>query len=166
MLTFSGSWRNILKVATYGFDMLLPVVPHEEAQPWCSIAGVEVAPLGSVNAFTRLTNPLVELQGIDAYWNSKTGRTPEEKRTYQTVLDTLNKARADWGNLGLPDDFREEGLNFIEAGLRGESPLADAAAKLLQGEHTPTMALVATFIQNLTVFDCLTAVFPQDDHLA
>jgi hypothetical protein len=142
------------------------VVPHEEAQPWCSSAGVEVAPLESVKAFTRLTNPLAELQGIDVYWNSKTGRTPEEERTYQTVLDTLDKARTDWGNIGLPDDFREVGLNFIEAGLRGESPLADAAAKLLQGEHTPTMALVANFIQNLTLFDCLVAALPPNDHLA
>lgn len=157
---------GLTNLATYGFDTLLPVLPHEEAQPWCSIAGVEMAPVGSVNAFTRLTNPLAELQGIDAYWNSKERRTPEEERTYQIVLDRLDKARADWGDIGLPDDFREEGLNFIEAGLRGELPLADAAAKLLQGERTPTIALVETLIQNLTLFDCLNAVFPQDDHLA
>ncbi len=157
---------GLTNLATYGFDTLFPVLPPEEAQPWCSIARVGVAPLGLVNSFTRLTNPLAELQGIDAYWNSKKGRTPEEERTYQAVLDTLDKARADWGNLMLPDDFREEGLNFMEAGLRGEIPLADAAAKLLQGERTSTVALVDTFVQSLTLLDCLIAALPPNDHLA
>lgn len=155
--------HGLTNLASYGFDTLFPVLPHEEAQPWCSIAKVEMAPLTSVNAFTRLTNPLAELQGIDAYWKSKVGRTPEEDRTYQTVLDTLDKARADWGSIGLPDDFKGHGLALIEAGLRGEFSLADAAAKLLQGERTPTIALVETFVQNLTMFDCLVAALPPED---
>ncbi|MDD2546682.1 MAG: hypothetical protein PHI55_10435 [Burkholderiaceae bacterium] len=158
--------RGLTNLATYGFDTLFPVLPHEEAQRWCSIAGVGVAPLGSVNAFTRLTNSLAELQGIDAYWNSKGGRTPEEERTYQMVLDTLDKARADWGNLGLSDEVRDAGSALIEAGLRGEFPLADAAAKILQGERTPTMELLETFLQGLTIFDGLITVLPPDDHLA
>jgi hypothetical protein len=91
--------HGLTNLATYGFDTLFPVLPHEKAEPWCSIAGVGVAPLASVNAFTRLTNPLAELQGIDAYWNSKAGRTPEEARTYQTVSDALDQAGADWSTL-------------------------------------------------------------------
>jgi len=91
--------HGLTNLATYGFDTLFPVLPHEKAEPWCSIAGVGVAPLASVNAFTRLTNPLAELQGIDAYWNSKAGRTPDEARTYQTVSDALDQAGADWSTL-------------------------------------------------------------------
>lgn len=157
---------GLTNLAAYGFDTLFPVLPHEEAQPWCSIAGVRVAPLASVNAFTRLTNPLAELQGIDAYWNSKAGRTPEEVRTYQTVSDTFDQARADWSKLGLTDEVRGAGLALIEAGLRGEFHLADAAAKLLQGERTHTMELLETFLQGLTMFDSLIAVLPPDDRLA
>lgn len=157
---------GLTNLATYGFDTLFPVLPHEAAQPWCSVAGVGVAPLASVNAFTRLTNPLSELQGIDAYWNSKAGRTSEEERTYQTVLDTLDQARAEWNNLGIPDEIREAGLALVDAGLRGELPLADAAAKLLQGERTPTMEQLEAFVQGLTMFDCLIAYLPPDDVLA
>jgi len=158
--------HGLTNLATYGFDTLFPVLPHEKAEPWCSIAGVGVAPLASVNAFTRLTNPLAELQGIDAYWNSKAGRTPDEARTYQTVSDALDQAGADWSTLGLSDEVREAGDALIEAGLRGEFSLADAAAKLLQGERTPTIAVVETFVQGLTLFDCLIAALPPDDHLA
>lgn len=157
---------GLTNLAACGFDMLFPVLPHEKAQPWCSIAGVGVAPLGSVNAFTRLTNPLAELQGINAYWNGKEGRTLEEERTYQTVLDTLDIARVDWDNLDLPDDFKEAGLALIEASLRDEFPLADAVTKLLHGERTPTFAIVETLLQRLTLFDCLVATLPPYDHIA
>jgi hypothetical protein len=68
--------------------------------------------------------------------------------------------------LGLSDEVREAGDALIEAGLRGEFSLADAAAKLLQGERTPTIAVVETFVQGLTLFDCLIAALPPDDHLA
>jgi len=157
---------GLTNLATYGFDTLFPVLPHEKAQPWCSIAGAGVAPLVSVNAFTRLTNLLAELQGIDAYWKSKARRTTKEARTYQTVSDTLDQARANWSTLELSDEVREAGLALIEAGLRGEFPLADAAAKLLQGERTPTMELLEDFLMGLTMFECLTAVPSPDDHLA
>lgn len=157
---------GLTNLALYGFDTLFPVLPCEEAQPWCSIAGVGVAPLVSMNAFTRLTNLLAELQGIDAYWGSKAERTPEEIRTYQRASDTLEQAKADWSKLGLSDDFREAGLALIEAGQRGEFPLADAAAKLLYGERTPTMAVLETFLHGLTIFDCLVAALPSDGRLA
>lgn len=157
---------GLTNLAVSGFDTLFPVLPHEKAEPWCSLAGVGVAPLALVNAFTRLTNPLAELQGIDAYWNSKEGRTPEEVRTYQMVSDALDQARADWSTLGRFDEVREAGEALIEAGLRGEFTLADAAAKLLQGERTPSMECLEAFFLSLTMFDCLIADPLPDDHLA
>ncbi|WP_070358300.1 hypothetical protein [Duganella sp. HH105] len=154
---------GLTNLAASGFDMLFPVLPHEKAQSWCSIAGVGVAPLRSVNAFTCLTNPLAELQSINTYWNGKEERTLDEEWIYQKVLDTLDNARIDWNNLELPDDFRSAGSNLIEAGLKGEFPLADAAAKLLHGERTPTIEIVEILLQRLTLFDCLVATLPPDD---
>lgn len=153
---------GLTNLAVCGFDTLFPVLPHEEAQPWCSIAGIAVAPLVSVNAFTRLTNPLSEIQGIGAYWNSKAGRTPEEVRTYQSASDTLDQGRTDWIKLGLSDDVEEAGLALIDAGLQGEFQLADAAAKLLRGERTPTIELLETFVQGLTTVDGLIAVLSRN----
>ena len=77
---------GLTNLAASGFDTLMPVLSPEKVQTWCSIAGVGVAPLGSVNAFTRLTNSLVELQNIHAYWKGKEGGTPEEKQIYQTLF--------------------------------------------------------------------------------
>jgi hypothetical protein len=153
---------GLTNLAASGFDMLMPVLSYEKVQAWCSIAGVGVAPLESVNAFTRLTNPLAELQGINAYWKGKEGKTPEEERTYQTVLDNLDKARADWDNLELPDDLRGAVLTLIEAGLQGEFPLADATAKLLQGERTSTIEIFETLLLDLTLFDCFLVALPLD----
>ncbi len=156
--------HGLTNLATSGFDSLLPVHSHEVAQSWCSVAGLRVAPLVGVNSFTRLTNPLAELQGIDKYWNSKATKTPEEARTYQMVLDTLDQARANWSAVGLPDEVREAGLTLIDVSLKGEFPLADAVAKLLQGEGTPTIEILETFTLELTMLDLLAALSPDDSH--
>lgn len=113
--------------------------------------------MDSLNGFTRLTNPLAELQGIDAYWSSKGTRTPEEERFYQNVLQSLDEARAAWNSMALTDDIRGAGLQLVDAGLQGEFPIADAAAKMLQGERTQTIELLEAFIQGLCLFDCLRA---------
>ncbi|WP_143451753.1 ATP-binding protein [Janthinobacterium sp. 35] len=144
---------GLTNLAISGFDTLMPVLTPEKVQVWCSTAGVGVAPLDSVNAFTRLTNSLVELQNIHAYWKGKDGRTPEEKQIYQTLLGALDNARADWSNLGLPDGLKDAVLTLIEAGLHGEFPLADATAKLLHGERTSTIEMLEMILVNLTEFD-------------
>lgn len=148
---------GLTSVASFGFDRLFPVLPNELAQPWCALAGITPAPVDSLNGFTRLTNPLAELQGIDAYWSSKGTRTPEEERFYQTVLQSLDEARAAWNSMALTDDIRGAGLQLVDAGLQGEFPIADAAAKMLQGERTQTIELLEAFIQGLCLFDCLRA---------
>lgn len=146
---------GLTNLATFGFDKLFPVLPYEVARPWCALAGAAAAPLDSLNGFTRLTNPLAEIQGIEAYWSTKGTRTPEEKRIYQAVLDSLEEAREAWSDMALPEDIKGAGLNLVDSGLRGEFPVADAAAKLLQGERTSTIELLEAFIHGLTVFDCL-----------
>ena len=148
----------LTNLAVSGFDVLFPVLPHEEAHPWCLTAGVKVAPLTSVNAFCRLTNLLAELQGIAAYWKSKVARTPEEIRVYQAASDALDQGREDWIKLGLPDDVGEAGLALIEDGLRGGFPLVEADVKLLQGEQSPVMGLLQTFLINLTMIECFAAI--------
>ncbi|WP_460534892.1 hypothetical protein [Chitinimonas naiadis] len=157
---------GLTNLASSGFDTLFPVLPQEQAQLWCSIAGLDIAPLTSVNVFTRLTSALAELQGIDAYWASKAGRTSGEVRTYEALSDTLDQARTDWSLLELPNDVIEAGLAFIEAGLRGEFPLADASMKLLQGERTSTIELLESFLVSLTMLDCLLATSLADDPFA
>lgn len=148
---------GLTNLATSGFDRLFPVLPNELAQPWCAAAGFDAAPLDLLNGFTRLTNPLAELQGIDAYWGSKGTRMPEEERIFQAVSETLHEAREAWSTLALTDDIKEAGLKLVDAALQGEFSIANAAAKLLQGEQTQTIELVESFIQGLTLFDCLRA---------
>lgn len=145
---------GLTNLATSGFDRLYPVLPNELAQPWCAVAGLDAAPLDSLNGFTRLTNPLEELQGIDAYWSSKGIRTPEEERLYQAVSETLDGARTAWNNLGLTDEIKGVGLQLVDAALQGEFPIAYAAARLLHGERTQTIEVIESFVLALTLFDC------------
>ncbi len=145
---------GLTNLATFGFDRLLPVLPNELAQPWCAAAGFEAAPLDSLNGFTRFTNPLAELQGIQAYWSRKGARTPDEERIYRAVSETLQEARGAWSNLALTDDIKGAGLHLLNLGLQGEFPIANAAARLLQGERTQTIELIESFVLSLTVFDC------------
>lgn len=145
---------GLTNLATSGFDRLFPVLPNELAQPWCAVAGFDAAPLDSLNGFTRITNPLAELQGIDAYWSSKGTRTPEEERIYQAVSETLDEARKAWSNLGLTDEVKWAGLQLVDAALQGEFPIAYAAARLLHGERTQTMEVIESFVLGLTLFDC------------
>lgn len=145
---------GLTSLATSGFDRLFPVLPHELAQPWCAAAGLEAAPLDSLKVFTRLTNPLAELQGIDAYWSSKGARTPEEERIYQAVSETLDKARETWSNLALTDDIKGAVLQLVDAALQGEFPIANAASRLLHGERTQTIDIIESFVLGLTLFDC------------
>lgn len=145
---------GLTNLATSGFETLLPVLPNELAHPWCAAAGLKAAPLDSLNAFTRLTNPLAELQGIDAYWSSKGTRTLEEERIYRAVSETLDEAREAWSNLALTDDIKEAGLLLVDAALQGEFPIANAAARLLHGERTQTIEAIESFVLGLTLFDC------------
>ncbi|WP_287917388.1 hypothetical protein [Comamonas sp.] len=148
------SGLGLTSLATSGFDRLFPVLPNELAQPWCTAAGFEAAPLDSLNGFTRLTNALAELQGIDAYWSTKGTRTPEEERIYQAASENLEEAMEAWSNLELTDDFKGAGLQLLEAALQGEFPIANAAARLLHGERTQTIEVIESFILGLTLFDC------------
>lgn len=145
---------GLTNLASSGFDTLLPVLPNELAQPWCAAAGLDAAPLDSLNVFTRLTNSLAELQGIDAYWRSKGTSTPEEERVNQAVSHILDEAREAWRNLGLTDDVKGAGLQLVDAALQGEFPIANAAARLLHGERTDTIEVIESFVLWLTVFDC------------
>lgn len=145
---------GLTNLATSGFDRLLPVLPNELAQSWCATAGIEAAPLDSLNVFTRLTNPLAELQGIDAYWSSKGTRTPEEERIYRAVSETLDEAMEAWSNLALTDDIKGAGLQLVETALQGEFPIANATARLLHGERTQTIEVIELFVLELTLFDC------------
>jgi len=148
------SGLGLTSLATSGFDRLFPVLPNELAQPWCTAAGFEAAPLNSLNGFTRLTNALAELQGIDAYWSTKGTRTPEEERIYQAASETLDEAMEAWSNLELTDDFKGAGLQLLEAALQGEFPIANAAARLMHGERTQTIEDIESFVIGLTLFDC------------
>jgi DNA-binding transcriptional ArsR family regulator len=145
---------GLMSLATSGFDRLFPVLPNELAQPWCAAAGLKAAPMDSLNVFTRLTNPLAELQGIDAYWSSKGTRTPEEERIYRAVSETLDEAREAWSNLALTDDIKGAGLQLMDAALQGDVPIANAAARLLHGERTQTIDVIESFVLGLTLFDC------------
>ncbi|MDD1956121.1 chaperone NapD [Pseudomonas sp. 8209] len=145
---------GLTNLATSGFDSLFPVLPNELAQPWCTAAGLQSAPLDSLNVFTRLTNPLAELQGIDAYWCSKGTRMPEEERIYRAIFETLDEAREAWSNLALTDDIKGAGLQLVDAALQGELSIANAAARLLHGERTQTIEAIESFVLGLTVFDC------------
>ncbi len=145
---------GLTNLATSGFDRLFPVLPNELAQPWCAVAGFDAAPLDSLNGFTRITNPLAELQGIDAYWSSKGTSTPEEERIYRAVSETLDEAREAWSNLALTDDIKEAGLQLVDAALQGEFPIANAAARLLHGERPQTIEVIESFVFALTLFDC------------
>lgn len=145
---------GLTNLATSGFDRLLPALPNERAQLWCASAGIEAAPLDTLNAFTRLTNPLAELQGIDAYWSSKGTKTPEEERIYRTVSETFDEAREAWSKLVLPDDIKGDGLELMDAALQGEFPIANAAARLLHGERTQAIEVIESFVLMLTLFDC------------
>lgn len=145
---------GLTNLATSGFDRLYPVLPNELAQPWCAVAGFDAAPLDYLNGFTRLTNPLAELQGVDAYWSSKGTRTSEEERIYQAISETLDEARTAWCKLGLTDEVKKAGLQLVDAALQGEFPIAYAAARLLHGERTQTIEIIESFVLALTLSDC------------
>lgn len=146
---------GLTNFASSGFEIPFPVLPSELAQPWCAAAGLEAAPLDSLNAFFGLTNPLAELQGIEAYWSSKGTKTPEEERIYRAVSETLDEAREAWSNLALADDIKVAGLQFVDAALQGEFPIANAAARLLHGEGTQVIEVIESFVLELTLFDFL-----------
>lgn len=145
---------GLTSLATSGYDRLLPVLPNELARPWCAAAGLEAAPLDSLNAFTRLTNPLAERQSIEAYWSSKGTRTPEEESIYRAVSEILDEARGAWSNLALRDDIKGAGLQLLDAALQGEFQIANAAARLLHGERTQAIEAIESFVLELTLFDC------------
>jgi hypothetical protein len=56
--------------------------------------------------------------------------------------------------LALTDDIKGTGLQLVDAALQGEFPIANAAARLLNGERTETIEVIKSFALVLTLLDC------------
>lgn len=151
--------RGLTNLASSGYATLLPA-PTEDAELWCRQAGVDIAPLPFVNAFTRITRCLGELQGIDAYFERKSQRTHQEECTRQTVLEALEEARHRWHALEVPDELRADGEALINASISGDVLLAADAWKTFRGTESSAMAILNRYLVDLTLFDCLNAELP------
>lgn len=144
-----------------GYSALLPV-SSEDAERWCRQAGVDVPPLPIVDAFTRITRCLGELQGIDAYLERKSQRTRQEESTRQTALERLKEARNRWQALEVTDKSRTEGEALIDATISGDLLLATGALEVLRGNENSAMAILKRYLVDLTIFDCLNAELPSE----
>lgn len=152
---------GLTNLASSGYSALLPV-PSEDAELWCRQAGVGIAPLPSVGAFTRITHCLEELEGIDSYFERKSQRTHQEDSTRQTVLERLERAIHRWQALDVPDELRADGDALINASISGDLLLAAGALETLRGNENSAISSLSHFLVDLTIFDCLNAELPSD----
>lgn len=137
--------------AIAGFDTPNPA--RDEAERWCTLAGMRPLPLISVAAFTAITNPLAELDGIRSYWAAKNGCTPLEQRAHDEMLAALEQGRAAFQALQVPDNVESASNQFVDAVLAGELHLAAEAAGLLRGESGVALEYLGQILQALTAVD-------------
>lgn len=137
--------------AIAGFDTPRPA--RDDAEKWCILAGTRPLPLVSVAAFTAITNPLSELDGIRTYWATKNARTPPEQHAYDDLLTALGQSRAAFHSLQVPDNVESDLNQFIDAVLAGELHLAAELAGLLRGESGVALEYLGQILQALTEVD-------------
>lgn len=137
--------------AVAGLDT--PNAVRDEANRWCTVAGVQPLPVINVAALTAITNPLAELDGIRTYWASKDGRTPLEQATYDELLSALNLSRAAFQALQIPDEVAGAVNQFVDAVLAGKLSLAAEASRVLAGETGPALQVLMQLLQTMSVRD-------------
>ncbi|MFC5772055.1 hypothetical protein [Thauera sinica] len=142
---------GLTSFAVAGLDTLNVV--RNEADKWCTVAGVQPLPLINVAALTAITNPLVELDGIRTYWASKGGRTPVEQATYDQLLSALEQSRATFQALQVSAEVTGAVNQFVDAVLAGELSLAAEASRVLVGETGPAWQVLGQLLQAITEVD-------------
>lgn len=135
-----------------------PNTVRDEANKWCVVAGVQPLPVINVTAFTAITDPLIELDGIRAYWTSKDGRTPLEQASYDQLLKAIELSRAAFQVLQIPDEVADIANQFVDAVLAGELRLAAEASRVLAGETGPAWQVLIQILQALTMQDITIAM--------
>jgi len=107
----------------------------------------------SVAAFTRVSNALVELDGIQAYWARKGGRTATEESAHKQAQVALEQARSGFQSLDIPDEIKTPALQVIDLVLGGSLELAADSARLMRGESGVAVQLLGQIVQVLTLLD-------------
>lgn len=147
---------GLTKFAVAGFDTPNPA--QDEAKKWCTVADVQPLPVINVAAFTAITNPLVELDGIRTYWASKDGRTPIEQASYDQLLGEIELRRAAFQMLQIPDEVTGIANQFVDAVLAGELKLAAEVSRVLAGETGPAWQDLMQLLLTLTGLDITIAM--------
>src|SRR5690606_32888019 len=101
-----------------------PFPEQVEARKWCEVAGVAVLPIPTVDALTTVTRPLVEFNGIEAYWAIKGRRIPLEQAVYEQLRADVYLRRAEFALLPITPEVLEDAERAFDAVLSGELSLA------------------------------------------
>jgi hypothetical protein len=143
--------RALPHFALSGFDTLFPAA--DKADVWCAAAGLQPLPCVSVAAFTRISNALVELDGIQSYWAIKGGRTAAEESAHKQAQAALEQAKSAFQSLGIPDESKTLAQQFVDLVLGASLELAADLARLTRGETGVTVQLLGQIVQALTSLD-------------
>jgi hypothetical protein len=143
--------RALPHLALSGFDTLFPAADNADA--WCAVAGLQPLPCVSVAAFARISNALVELDGIQAYWAVKGGRAVSEERAHAQAQTALVQAVLAFQNLGIPDEYKTLVQQFVDGVLSRDLELAADLAGLTRGEPGLSALLLSQIVQDLTLLD-------------
>jgi len=137
--------------ALSGFDTLFPSA--DKAEAWCATVGLQPLPCVLVAAFTRISNALVELDGIQSYWTIKGGRTAAEEDAHRQTQAALQQARSAFQSLDIPNEVRAFVEQFVDLTLSGSLELAADLAKLTRGETGVAVQLLGRIVETLTSLD-------------
>jgi hypothetical protein len=143
--------RALPHLAFSGFDTLFPAADSTDA--WCAVAGLQPLPCVSVAAFARISNALVELDGIQAYWAVKGGRTASEESAHAQAQAALVQAVSAFQNLGIPDECKTLVQQFVDVVLSRDLELAADLAGLMRGEPGVSVQLLGQIVRALTLLD-------------
>lgn len=143
--------RALPHFALSGFDSLFPAADNADA--WCAVAGLQPLPCESVAAFTRISNALVVLDGIQMYWTIKGGRTAAEESAHEQAQAALEQARSAFQSLGISDEVKTLAQQFVELVLDASLELAADLARLTRGETGVAVQLLGQIVLALTLLD-------------
>lgn len=143
--------RALPHLALSAFDTLFPAA--DKADAWCAVAGLQPLPCISVAAFACISSALVELDGIQAYWTVKGGRTAPEESAHEQAQAALTQAGSAFQNLDIPHEYKTLVQQFVDLVLGRNLELAADAAGLTRGEPGGAVQLLGQIVQALTLLD-------------
>ncbi|QHE87209.1 hypothetical protein [Hydrogenophaga sp. BPS33] len=142
----------------------VPFAAQVEALKWCEVAGVRALPTPTVDAFTAVTRPLIELNGVDAYWSFRGRRIAQERTAYDQLRIEVDHKRTDFGTLPIQPEVMEDAERTFAAILNGELNMAADAARVLAGERSEAVMQLEQLTATMMAQDALRVVVDSDEN--